>query len=50
MITEAINELEQCINIREKTKPGPEGHLIRGPTHRTLASLYERLGVNRAFK
>ena len=49
MTTEAINELEQCIKIREKTKPGPEGQLIRGPTHQTLANLYERLGVNKAL-
>ena len=47
MIPQAINELEESIMIREKIKPGLEGKLLRGPTHKTLAKLYERLGVNK---
>ena len=47
MIPQAVSELEECIMIREMISPGMEGQLLRGPTHQTLATLYERLGVSK---
>ena len=43
---EAIVELEKAIAIREHLNPGPAGELIRGKTHKTLAGLYEKIGVS----
>ena len=45
----AIQELESCIMIREKTRPGADGQLLRGGTHQNLANLYERIGVSLGY-
>ena len=49
LIPEAIAELERCLVIRQACETGVEGHVLRGPTHDALASLYEQIGVCLCF-
>lgn len=46
MYKEAIVELELAIAIREHLNPGPAGEVMRGKNHKTLADLYEKIGVS----